>query len=154
MAARRQAESTDVLRSPRTASTMESWANRVFDPAPEACGGKMRMLVAARLRITRRGVEVVRTHLTRFGYPSETPRETLMVGRLERLAFEPQEVATPWDRQFYAHELREFVRYRRLRIRDEGTRDDWNNAHTAALKDYGIVDAEAMLYHPSIGPPR
>lgn len=132
---------------------MESWAHRVFDPAPEACGGRIRELPVARLRFTHRGVEVVRRHLRRFGFPSETPREVLMVERLERLVSYPWE-ATPWDRQFYAHELREFVRYRRLKIFDEGTREDWNNAHTATLKDYGIVDAESMLYHPSIGPPR
>ena len=76
-----------------------------------------------------------------------------MVERLEALVIDPRG-ATRWDRQFYAHELREFVRYRRLKIRDEGTREEWNNAHTAALKDYRIVDAESMLYHPGVGPPR
>jgi hypothetical protein len=133
---------------------MESWAHRVFDPTSEACGGKIQELSVERLRFTPRGLEVVRKHLRRFGFPTETPREALMVKRLEKLVLEAPKTATQWDRQFYAHELRELVRYRRLKIQDEGTRDEWNNAHTATLKDYRIVDAESMLYHPGIGPPR
>jgi hypothetical protein len=132
---------------------MDLWANRSFDPDPEACGGKIQELSVERLRFTLRGLEVVRTHLRRFGFPMDTPREALMVERLETLVIDSRG-ATRWDRQFYAHELREFVRYRRLKIHDEGTRDEWNNAHTAALKDYRIVDVESMLYHPSVGPPR
>lgn len=99
---------------------METWANRIFDPAPAACGGSIRELTVERLRFTHRGLEVVHRHLRRFGFPFETPREALMMQRLERLVGYPSE-ATPWDRQFYAHELREFVRYRRLKIFDEGT---------------------------------
>lgn len=133
---------------------METWANRVFDSSQAVCGGAIRSLSIEKLRFTQRGLDVVCKHLRRFGFPSETPREALMVERLEALVIRPERIASSWERQFYAHELREFVRYRRLGIHGEGTWEEWNNAHTAALKDYGVVDAESMLYDPEVGPPR
>lgn len=75
--------------------------------------------------------------------------------------------ATAEDRAFHAHELDEFERYKKLGF-EEGLPDDpeaqfelWNNAHTAALEDYGIPEIvrdpvtgeiRSTLYHPSCDP--
>lgn len=59
------------------------------------------------------------------------------------------------DLNFYAHELREFVRYRKLGWKTrqptdpDAAYDLWNNAHTAALEDYGLKEGPGVLYHPS-----
>ena len=62
--------------------------------------------------------------------------------------------ATAADLNFYTHELREFVRYRRLGF-PTGAGGDyglWNNAHSATLADYGLVEGPGVLYHPSVAP--
>jgi hypothetical protein len=66
--------------------------------------------------------------------------------------------ATGADRNFYSHELREFVRYRRRGF-PIGAGDDsdlWNNAHTAALEDHGLRELDAHgnrnLFHPDAWP--
>ena len=62
--------------------------------------------------------------------------------------------ATEEDLNFYTHELREYVRYRKLNYRTgvPGNSDDahklWNDTHTATLEDYGISNSDE-LYHPS-----
>ena len=58
--------------------------------------------------------------------------------------------ATQADKNFYTHELREYVRYRKLGAAT-GHGDDrelWNNAHTATLEDYGLKEGTGVLYHP------
>jgi hypothetical protein len=57
---------------------------------------------------------------------------------------------TVHDRAFYTHELREFVRYRRLRIVGRGTYEEWDPPHSATLEEYGVENA--LLYHPDVGP--
>lgn len=65
--------------------------------------------------------------------------------------------ATAADLNFYAHELRESVRYRKLGYRTGQPADPeaayrlWNNAHTATLEDYGLREGPGVLYHPDAG---
>jgi hypothetical protein len=62
---------------------------------------------------------------------------------------------TSFDLNFYTHELREFVRYRRLGWQTGQPPDPdmayslWNHTHTAALEDYGLP-ASGALYQPGI----
>ena len=77
----------------------------------------------------------------------------LAVQRLRDIAAGRLE-STPFDLNFYSHELREFVRYRRLgwptgQPVGEAGNILWNNAHTATLKDYGLLNDWRDLYHPS-----
>ncbi len=50
---------------------------------------------------------------------------------------------TKQDLNFYAHELREFVRYRNLGFAEGGGADFemWNNLHTATLEDLGLLQS-------------
>jgi hypothetical protein len=59
---------------------------------------------------------------------------------------------------YYSHELREFVRYRRRGF-PTGAGDDyelWNNAHAATLQDYLLreldADGNRNLFHPDAWP--
>lgn len=62
---------------------------------------------------------------------------------------------TQADLNFYSHELRESVRYKKLgwKTGQPNNADDaydlWNNAHTATLEDYGLKEGPGVLYHPS-----
>jgi hypothetical protein len=76
----------------------------------------------------------------------------VMIERLRIIANEGIE-PTSADRNFYSHELREYVRYRKLGY-ESGTPADldaahelWNNAHTATLEDYGLPAVPSALYH-------
>ncbi|MCG8421353.1 MAG: hypothetical protein MJE77_25830 [Proteobacteria bacterium] len=73
-----------------------------------------------------------------------------MLQRLRRIA-NGELQPTAQDLNFYTHELREFVRYRRMghKTGDPGY-DVWNNAHTATLEDYGLSELSKPhpLYHP------
>ena len=79
-----------------------------------------------------------------------------MVRRLREI-YEARAQATRFDLNFYTHELREFVRYRRLgwpvgQPNDQGDACElWNNTHTASLEDYGLP-ASGALYHPVLKP--
>ena len=129
-------------------------SGRPFEPAN--AGGPVRPLTTDRAQLTPRGVDVVARHLARFDadLPEPDPDNAGMVGRLRAIAdgaLEP----TPWDRNFYTHELREFVRYRRLgwlegRPEDKHARHAlWENAHTATLEDYRLNERQNPLYHPA-----
>jgi len=78
-----------------------------FDEA--VAGGPVRRLTTRCLQITVHGIAVVERHLSRFG-PDQANR--VMVARLHRIARGDLPPAAQ-DVTFYAHELREFVRYRR-----------------------------------------
>ena len=76
-----------------------------------------------------------------------------MIERLRRItqgSLEP----TEWDLNYYTHELREYVRCRRLGWESGIPKDPmeahrlWNNAHTATLEDYRLNGD--MLYHPEV----
>ena len=129
------------------------YSKREFDP--EAIGTPIRTLSAENIKITPRGVDFMEQHLSRFG--ADKPNEVM----LERLRQITAGSLTPTtqDLNFYAHELREMIRYKLLgyptgepQKRDEA-RLLWNNAHTATLEDYGIKEDSREpfanpLYHP------
>ena len=98
--------------------------------------------------MTPRGVEAMEARLARFG-PDNT--NAVMIDRLRRISCgELQPIAQ--DLNFYTHELRESVRYKRIghRSGDPGY-DVWNTAHTATLEDYGLSELTRPhpLFHPS-----
>ena len=110
----------------------------------------MRNLSTEGVRITNRGIDVVERNVSRF-QPDEA--NNFMIERLRRIAqgsLEP----TEWDLNYYTHELREYVRYRRLGWESGIPKDPmeahrlWNNAHTATLEDYRLNGD--MLYHPEV----
>lgn len=110
-------------------------------------GIPIRNLSADNVRITTEGVDVVEFHLSRFE-PYED--NTIAITRLRAILTGELE-PTPYDLNFYTHELREYVRYRYLGYetgQPANAYHFWNNLHTATLEDYGLSDE--MLYHPSI----
>ncbi len=123
-------------------------SGREFEP--NLAGGPIRELTTDNIRVTTRGIEVVEEHLARFDLD---PANQAMIQRLRGIAAGTLE-PTPADLNFYAHELREFVRYRRSGWQS-GVPNDfdlrhalWDNTHTATLEDYGIRGALQDLYHP------
>ena len=119
-------------------------------------GLPIRNLGVDRIKVTNQGIDVVENHLTRFG---SHPHNQAMLSRLRRIA-KGEIKATPEDLNFYAHELREFVRMRNHGVGPEDflklVDDDlaaaqrlYQSTHNAALKEYGIkVGEEALrLYH-------
>ena len=80
-----------------------------------------------------------------------------MLDRLEAIAA-GQMKPTESDLRFYCHELREFVRYRRLGFASgqpadpDAAYDIWNNAHTAALEDYRVNELTSPLHHSDAAP--
>jgi hypothetical protein len=127
-----------------------AFSTREFDPA--LAGGPLRDLSADRILITERGVAVVEKHNARFG-PDRANH--YMIGRLRGIA-NGEISPTAVDRKFYSHELREYVRYRRLGWESgqpagaDASYNLWNNAHTATLEEYRIVgpNTNSQLYHP------
>ena len=125
-----------------------SWGGRTFDLS--ASGGPVRSLSTDKIRVTQRGVEVVEAHLNRFG--PDVANEN-MLRRLREIVA-GRATPTQVDLNFYSHELREYVRYRRLGFA-KGSGEDydlWNNTHSATLADYGLVEAAGVLYHPDALP--
>ena len=113
-------------------------------------GGPVRDLTTNRIRITARGIKAVEEHVARFG-PDDT--NSLMLERLRRIATGNLR-ATAQDLNFYAHELRELVRYRRLGwsrgvpADSDAAQNLWSQAHTATLGDYNLpLRADELLYH-------
>lgn len=127
-------------------------SGREFDP--DLAGGPVRKLTTANIKITTRGIDFVELHVARFGPDAANHG---MIQRLRDIAggrLQP----TQADLNFYSHELREFVRYRRLGWRtsqpvgDDAMRELWNNTHSATLEDYLLREGPGVLYHPSVGP--
>jgi len=125
-------------------------SGREFDPL--SAGGPVRNLSTGGMKITSRGIDVVEQHLSRFG--PDAPNQG-MVQRLRDIA-SGKLPPTEADLNFYAHELREFVRYRSLGWptgqppEPDAAYELWNNAHTATLEDYGLQEGPGVLYHPSV----
>jgi hypothetical protein len=125
---------------------------REFDPTQ--AGGTIRRLSTRRIRVSDHAIDVLEIHIGRFGADEANQ---IVVSRLRRIAsgvIKP----TQYDLNFYAHELREYVRYRRQEF-PTGVGDDydlWNNAHSATLEDYGLRelddDGNRNLFHPDAWP--
>jgi hypothetical protein len=120
-------------------------------------GGPTLPLSTERIQIKPGGIDAVERHVTRFG---SNPQNEAQVQRLRDILdpTKPDVVATREDINFYAHELRESVRYRkegfpsdgeiRLPDDDEAAASLWNNTHTATLEDYGHNERMDSFYHP------
>jgi hypothetical protein len=113
-------------------------------------GGPVRELSTRGIRVTARGVDAVEQHLARFG---SDRANRVMLDRLRRIQA-GELAATPQDLNFYTHELREFVRYRRLGFASsvpanaDDARNLWLQTHSASLADYGLpLQADELLYH-------
>ncbi|MEG4633171.1 hypothetical protein QUB56_26920 [Microcoleus sp. AR_TQ3_B6] len=78
-----------------------------------------------------------------------------MVERLRRINTQTL-VAEPVDLRFYTHELREYLRYKKLGYPTEQPADPdqayqlGNNAHTATLEDYKLKKGFGVLFPPSL----
>jgi hypothetical protein len=125
-------------------------SGREFEP--ENAGGPIRNLNTDRVKVTDRGIGVVQKHVSRFG---QDDANDFMIARLEKIS-RGEIPAEQVDLNFYTHELREYVRYRKLgwesgvpQSSDDATRL-WNNAHTATLEDYRLSERAIPhpLYHP------
>ncbi|WP_339049800.1 hypothetical protein [Rickettsiella endosymbiont of Xylota segnis] len=125
-------------------------SGRVFNEAE--AGGPLRNLVdtQSKIKFTHQGVDVVEAHTSRFGPDAANQ---FMITRLRAIA-NGEIPATKIDRNFYSHELREFVRYRRLGWKNGLPIDQsaqlslWNNTHTATLEEYALSSNLNELYMP------
>jgi len=121
-------------------------SGRDFDPA--SSGGPIKKLSMSNVKITQTGIEKVKEHVSRFGYD---PANDYMIKRLEAIAtgsINPTQV----DLNYYTHELRERIRYKKLGYTtgvpaaEVAATQLWNNAHTATLEEYAVRDID--LLHP------
>lgn len=125
-------------------------SGRPFDP--NHAGGPIRRLVAERIKITPRGIKIVDRHVSRFGADSANQA---MGERLRAIA-DGTLPLTAVERNFYAHERRESIRYRTLGYASgepsdpDAARELWNHAHTATLEDDGLCEGPGVLYHPMV----
>ncbi|MCL1462920.1 hypothetical protein [Argonema galeatum] len=128
-----------------------AFSGRPYDPSK--AGGKVLRLSYRNVRITHKGADIVELHVRRFNPVGEA--ELKMVERLRRIAA-GELVAEPVDLRFYTHELREYLRYKKIGYPtgEPNNRDEayelWNNAHTATLEDYGLKEGFGILFHPSV----
>jgi hypothetical protein len=126
-------------------------SGRLFDPSK--AGGKILKLSYQNVKITQKGSDLVEFHVRRFNPVGEA--ELKMVERLRRIAARTL-VAEPVDLRFYTHELREYIRYKKLGYPTEQPAEPdeayelWNNAHTATLEDYSLKEGFGVLFHPSV----
>lgn len=121
-----------------------------FGIDPVASGGPLRELSNGNVKITPKGINVVENHISRFGYD---PANQLMIDRLRGIS-NGEISGSVADYNFYTHELREFTRVRSLGY-ESGLlpTDVYYNAHSAALREYGIrpknySQSLRALYHP------
>ena len=120
---------------------------------PSKAGGKILNLSYQNVKITDKGVSLVEAHVRRFNPVGEA--ELRMVERLRSIVTKTL-VAEPVDWRFYTHELREYLRYKKLGYpTGQPTNPDeayelWNNAHTATLEDYKLKEGFGVLFHPSV----
>jgi hypothetical protein len=126
-------------------------SGRPFNPSK--AGGKILNLSDQNVKITHKGVALVEAHVRRFNPVGEA--ELRMVERLRGIATQTL-VAEPVDLRFYTHELREYLRYKKLGYPTGQPADPdeayelWNNAHTATLEDYKLKEGFGVLFHPSV----
>jgi hypothetical protein len=126
-------------------------SGRPFNPSK--AGGKILNLSYQNVKITDKGVALVEAHVRRFNPVGEA--ELRMVERLRRITTQTL-VAEPVDLRFYTHELREYLRYKKLGYPTGQPADAdeayelCNNAHTATLEDYKLKEGFGVLFHPSV----
>jgi len=126
-------------------------SGRPFNPSK--AGGKILNLSDQNVKITDKGVGLVEAHVRRFNPVGEA--ELRMVERLRGITTQTL-VAEPVDLRFYTHELREYLRYKKLGYPTGQPADPdeayelWNNAHTATLEEYKLKEGFGVLFHPSV----
>ncbi len=126
-------------------------SGRLFEPSK--AGGRILKLSYQNVKISQKGADLVEFHVRRFNPVGEA--ELKMVERLRRIASGIL-VAEPVDLRFYTHELREYIRYKKLGYPTGQPADPdeayelWNNAHTATLEDYSLKEGFGVLFHPSV----
>jgi hypothetical protein len=126
-------------------------SGRPFNPSK--AGGKILNLSYQNVKISDKGVALVEAHVRRFNPVGEA--ELRMVERLRGITTKTL-VAEPVDLRFYTHELREYLRYKKLGYPTGQPADPdeayelWNNAHTATLEDYKLKEGFGVLFHPSV----
>lgn len=124
---------------------------------PEQSGGPILPLSTDRIQIKPGGIDAIERHVARF---DSARGNEVQVQRLRDILdpSKPEVVATQEDINFYAHELRESVRYRKegfpsdgeqVLPNDPGVAEQlWNDTHTATLEDLKQTGHEEELYHP------
>lgn len=126
-------------------------SGRQFNPLK--AGGRILKLSYQTVKVTQKGIDIVEFHVRRFNPVGDA--ELKMVERLRQIAagiLSPE----PVDLRFYTHELREYLRYKKLGYpRGQPANPDdayelWNNAHTATLEDYSLKEGFGVLFHPSV----
>jgi hypothetical protein len=126
-------------------------SKRPFYPEEVGLTISMRQLHTDKVHITHRGVNKVENHLSRFGSDKQNQ---LQIERLRAIASN-QLKPTQSDLNNYTHELREFLRYKKLGYEKgvpanaEDAARLWNNTHTATLEEYNLKEGFGVLYHPS-----
>ncbi|WP_231510216.1 hypothetical protein [Fischerella sp. PCC 9605] len=126
-------------------------SGRPFDPSK--AGGKILKLSYTKVKITKKGIDIVKAHVSRFNPIGD--EEMRMVERLRKIAA-GELIAEPVDLRFYSHELREYLRYKKLDFQTGQPNDPdeayelWNNAHTATLEDYGLKEGPGILFKANL----
>lgn len=126
------------------------YSGRPYDPERIGRPRTLRTLSFRQVRLTLKGIEVVNAHVARFG--EDAYRERMMLERLSRARTGGGHLFTPTLKRFYAHELREFVRYRSIGWKhgQPADRDEayalWNHTHTAALEEYQLREGPGVLH--------
>ncbi|HBE17815.1 MAG TPA: hypothetical protein DEG17_21720 [Cyanobacteria bacterium UBA11149] len=126
-------------------------SGRPFNPSQ--AGGRILSLSYQKVKITHKGIDKVKSHILRFNPPGGL--ELQMIERLKRIA-NSEIGAEAVDLRFYTHELREYLRYKKIGYAtgQPSDRDEayqlWNNAHTATLEDYKLKEGYGVLFHPSL----
>jgi len=126
-------------------------SGRPFDSSK--AGGQILNLSYQNAKITDKGIALVEAHVRRFNPVGKA--ELRMIERLKSIAAETL-VAEPVDLRFYTHELREYLRYKKMGypigqpLHPDNAYQLWNNAHTATLEDYKLKEGLGILFHPNI----
>ena len=103
-------------------------------------GGALRSLSTGQIKVTTKGIDVVEGHLSRFrnGLGRLWDHNQAMLSDLKKIA-RGEKQASQVHLDFYAHELREFTRFRRLGSTSGPVNPNhYINAHYATLREYGI----------------
>jgi hypothetical protein len=126
-------------------------SSRPFYPDESGLRISSRQLSTDKVRITESGVARVEKHLSRFGPDSQNQRQLQRLKDIVSGRLKP----TQSDLNNYTHELREYLRYKKLGY-ETGVPSNpdaaarlWNNAHTSTLEEYGLREGVGVLYHPS-----